>query len=285
LKPTPGAANVAASPKRATARAAPRGRPSPAAALHARTTTMNGITLPMALSVAIGLNSACGPTSASASSDAAAPAAQEQKAAPQEKPVTADSDPIATIKKFIEEKKIDKSNDKWKTRLPKPPQLTFDEKKTYYWVMETNKGSIKIKLLPKIAPMHVSSCIYLNTLGFYDGLKFHRVIKGFMAQGGCPLGAGHGNPGYQMRIEISPEVKHSKIGVLSTARTQDPTTDGSQFFLTFGPTPSLDGQYTIYGEAVDGLDAIAKIEACGRRSDPAPPTEELLITKGSIVVE
>ncbi len=246
---------------------------------------MSGASLLPILVAAFCLPSACGPASASASSDAAAPATQESPAAPQEKTVAAANDPIETIKKFIEEKKIDKSNDKWKLRLPKPPQLTFDEKKTYYWVMETNKGTVKIKLLPKIAPMHVSSCIYLNTLGFYDGLKFHRVIKGFMAQGGCPLGAGHGNPGYQMRIEINPEVKHAKAGILSTARTSDPTTDGSQFFLTFGPTPALDGQYTIYGEAVDGLDAIAKIEACGRRSDPAPPTEELLITKGSIVVE
>ncbi|MBM4015161.1 MAG: peptidylprolyl isomerase [Planctomycetes bacterium] len=246
---------------------------------------MSGASLLPILLAALCLPGACGPAAASASSDAAAPATQEPPAAPQEKLVAAANDPIETIKKFIDEKKIDKSNDKWKTRLPKPPQLTFDDKKTYYWSMETNKGTIKIKLLPKIAPMHVSSCIYLNTLGFYDGLKFHRVIKGFMAQGGCPLGKGHGNPGYQMRIEISPDVKHSKVGILSTARTQDPTTDGSQFFLTFGPTPSLDGQYTIYGEAVDGLDAIKKIEACGRASDPAPPTEELVITKGSIVVE
>ncbi|MSR46072.1 MAG: peptidylprolyl isomerase [Planctomycetes bacterium] len=241
--------------------------------------------LSCALFLAVSSLGGCGPASAAASSNAAAPATQETPAAPEEKSVTATADPIDTIKKFIEEKKIDKSKNGWKTKLPKPPELTFDPKKTYYWVMETTKGTIKFKLMPAVAPMHVSSCIYLNTLGFYDGLKFHRVIKGFMAQGGCPSGTGSGSPGYQMRIEIKPDVKHSKIGMLSTARTSDPNTDGSQFFLTFGPTASLDGQYTIYGEAVDGLDAIAKIEACGRKSDPAPPTEEILISKGSIVVE
>jgi peptidyl-prolyl cis-trans isomerase B (cyclophilin B) len=219
-----------------------------------------------------------------------APGSQEKPApAPaseQEKKVAPTSDPaIEAITKFIGSQNIDKSKKEWKTHLPKPPQLTFDPKHSYYWVMETNKGTIKIKLMPDVAPMHVSSCIYLNTLGFYDGLKFHRVIKRFMAQGGCPLGNGTGNPGYQMRIEIKGDVKHDKAGTLSTARTSDPNTDGSQFFLTFGPTPGLDGQYTVYGSTVEGLDVLKKIEECGKDRDPAPPTEDLFIKKGTIAVE
>ena len=245
---------------------------------------MRTLALLSSLSLFCSLLGGCGPASASVSGGAAAPANQgADAAAPVEKAVAADA--IETIKKFIADQKIDTSKNGWKSKLPKPPQLTFDPKKTYYWVMETNKGTIKIKLMPDIAPMHVSSCIYLNTLGFYDGLKFHRVIKGFMAQGGCPLGTGTGNPGYQMRIEIKPEVKHDTAGVLSTARTNDPNTDGSQFFLTFGPTPSLDSQYTIYGKMSEGQDALSKLEACGRPRDPAPPTEELLIKKGTIEVQ
>ncbi len=246
---------------------------------------MRTMALLSSLSLISGLFGGCGPASASASSGVAAPATQGAPAAAPEEKAVAAGDAIETVKKFIADQKIDTTKNGWKSKLPKPPQLTFDPKKSYFWVMETNKGTIKIKLMPDVAPMHVSSCIYLNTLGFYDGLKFHRVIKGFMAQGGCPLGTGTGNPGYQMRIEIKPEVKHSKAGTLSTARTQDPTTDGSQFFLTFGPTPALDGQYTVYGEMTDGQDALSKIEACGKMRDPAPPTEDLFIKTGSITVE
>jgi cyclophilin family peptidyl-prolyl cis-trans isomerase len=217
--------------------------------------------------------------------NASAQASPAPAAAPQEKKdVPATADAIETIKKFIADQKIDTTKPNWKTKLPKPPQLTFDPKKTYTWVMETNKGTMKFKLLPDVAPMHVSSCIYLNTLGFYDGLKFHRVIQGFMAQGGDPLGNGGGNPGYQMKIEIKPEVKHDKPGVLSTARTNDPTTDGSQFFIMFAAKAFLDGQYTVYGNMTDGQDALKKIEACGRAADPAPPTEEIVIKKGTIEV-
>ncbi len=85
---------------------------------------------------------------------------------------------------FIREKGIDTGADGWKTRLPAPPQFEFDTDKTYYWTLQTNKGSIKVKLLPKVAPMHVSSTIYLTRLGFYDNLAYHRVITAFMAQGG-----------------------------------------------------------------------------------------------------
>ena len=131
--------------------------------------------------------------------------------------------------------------------------------------MATNKGDIRIRLLPQVAPMHVSSFIYLTELGFYDGLSFHRVIPNFMAQGGDPLGTGTGGPGYKYGGEFDPNVKHDRPYLLSMANA-GPGTDGSQFFLTFVATPWLDGKHTIYGEIVEGQDTMKKLEALGSRS-------------------
>lgn len=169
--------------------------------------------------------------------------------------------------------KVDKSKPNWKTTLAKPTMMTFEEGKTYYARMITNKGPILIKFLPKTAPMHVSSFIYLTRLGFYDGLSFHRVIPEFMAQGGCPLGNGTGGPGYQFAGEYDPAVKHNKGGLLSMANA-GPGTDGSQFFLTFVATPWLDGKHTIFGEIVEGMDTMKALEAAGTK--PAGRTTEPL---------
>jgi len=149
-------------------------------------------------------------------------------------------------------------------------------------VLTTNKGTIKVRLLPDVAPMHVSSTIYLTRLGFYDGLPFHRVITGFMAQGGDPLGNGTGGPGYEYDGEFSPSVKHDKPGMLSMAN-RGPGTDGSQFFLTFVPTPWLDGKHSIFGEVTDGMDVLKKLEAAGSQSGRT--SEPLSITKAEIAVE
>ena len=173
---------------------------------------------------------------------------------------------LSQIDQMAANAKVDKSNARWRTSLPKPTPASFEPGKTYFVKMETTKGPIKIKLLPEQAPMHVTSFIYLTRLGFYDGLSFHRVIPGFMAQGGCPLGTGAGDPGYRFDSEISPKVKHDKGGLLSMANTGQPTTDGSQFFLTFVPTPWLDGKHTIFGEVVEGMDTLKKLEAVGSQS-------------------
>ena len=178
--------------------------------------------------------------------------------------------------------KVDKSGSGWKTKVPKPELATFDPAKSYYAMMETNKGTMKIKLMPDVAPMHVSSTIYLTRLGFYDGIIFHRVINGFMAQGGDPLGTGTGGPGYQYDGEFDATVKHEKPGILSMANA-GPGTDGSQFFLTFVPTPHLNGRHTIFGEVVDGMDVLKKIEAAG--SPSGKTNEPLTITKATIVVQ
>jgi cyclophilin family peptidyl-prolyl cis-trans isomerase len=131
--------------------------------------------------------------------------------------------------------------------------------------MITNKGTILIKFLPGVAPMHVTNFLYLTKLGFYDGITFHRVITGFMAQGGCPLGTGTGSPGYGFNGEFSPSVKHDRGSLLSMANA-GPGTDGSQFFLTFVATPWLDGKHTIFGEVVEGTDVVKKLEAAGSQS-------------------
>ena len=169
-----------------------------------------------------------------------------------------------TIDQIVETAKVDKKNPSWRTSLPKPQVAEFDKTKTYYATLNTNKGPVKIKFLPEVAPMHVTNFLYLSRLGFFDGLRFHRVITSFMAQGGCPLGSGTGGPGYSFGGEFRADVKHDRPGLLSAANA-GPGTDGSQFFLTFLPTPWLDGKHTIYGEVVDGKPTLAALEAAGSR--------------------
>jgi peptidyl-prolyl cis-trans isomerase B (cyclophilin B) len=175
--------------------------------------------------------------------------------------------------------RLGKENE-WKLKLTKPELMKFDPKKEYFWILETNKGTVKVKLMPDVAPMHVTSTIFLTSKGFYDNILFHRVIPGFMAQGGDPLGAGNGGPGYLYDSEISPNVKHDRPFLLSMANTGRPTTDGSQFFITFAAVPWLDGKHTIFGEVVEGQDTVKKLEAAG--SKDGKPKEELKIVKARI---
>ncbi len=186
---------------------------------------------------------------------------------------------ISAIEEFITQQNIDKSNPSWKTSLPKPPQASFESDTTYHWALQTNVGNIKVALMPDVAPMHVSSTIYLTRLGFYDDVVFHRVIDGFMAQGGDPLGQGHGGPGYQYDGEFSSTVRHDRPGLLSMANA-GPGTDGSQFFLTFVPTPHLDGKHTIFGEVVEGMETVRALEERGSRS--GQPSEDLRIQQATI---
>lgn len=175
---------------------------------------------------------------------------------------------------------IDKSNPHWKTQLSKPPLRTFKQDKNYFWELQTTQGNLTIQLFTNSAPMHVSSTIYLTELGFYDDLTFHRVIPGFMAQGGDPVGNGTGNPGYQYEGEFEGEIGHSEAGMLSMANS-GPGTDGSQFFITFIPTPFLDGKHTVFGKVISDVDnSLMKIEALGSRRGRT--TEEVKIIKASI---
>ena len=197
------------------------------------------------------------------------------------------SDPaIEEIDAFIAKKSIDRDAPLWRTNLSKPPKLTFDPERTYYWKLDTNVGVIQFKLLTDVAPMHASSTIFLTRLGYYDTLKFHRVIQGFMAQGGDPLGNGRGGPGYKYAGEFSAEAVHDSIGILSMANS-GPGTDGSQFFITFKETPMLNGRHTVFGKAdsEESLATIKALEALGLPRAPAPPKEPLFIKKATILIE
>lgn len=189
---------------------------------------------------------------------------------------------LPTMDAFIQKQNVDKDKPNWKTSLRRPPLLGFASKRTYNWVLKTNKGTLKIRLMPKVAPMHVSSTIYLTRLGFYDSLTFHRVIPTFMAQGGDPLGIGTGGPGYLMNGEFNASVRHNRAGLLSTANA-GPGTDGSQFFLTFVATPWLDGKHTIFGEVTKGMDVLKTIEKIG--SSSGAPQSKVWIEKATILVE
>ncbi|MFT5049907.1 MAG: peptidyl-prolyl cis-trans isomerase B (cyclophilin B) [Chlamydiales bacterium] len=198
-------------------------------------------------------------------------------------PSAADADDPALAKMgvFIESLKLDKTQPRWKTGLAMPPKLTFTKGVAYSWNLQTNKGVITVELMPDVAPMHVSSTIFLARNGFYDGITFHRVITGFMAQGGCPLGTGTGNPGYKYDGEFDAAVKHDQAGMLSMANA-GPGTDGSQFFLTFTPTPHLDGKHTIFGKVVGGMDVVKLLEKAG--SARGQTTEPLMIVKSTISI-
>jgi peptidyl-prolyl cis-trans isomerase B (cyclophilin B) len=181
---------------------------------------------------------------------------------------------VQTLDEQIANARVDRSRPDWRTRLSKPTKVAFDPAKRHFAVMETSKGTLGIRLLADTAPMHVTSFAYLAGLEFFDGLAFHRVIDGFMAQGGCPLGSGTGGPGYRMDGEYVPSVRHDRPGILSSANA-GPGTDGSQFFLTFVPTPWLDGKHTIFGCIEEGLDVLPALEAAG--SPEGRPREKITI--------
>ena len=193
----------------------------------------------------------------------------------------ADDPALTAIARFISDNGVDLKTTE-RTNLPRPPMVKFNHAMDYFWVIETNHGTIDVKLMPKVAPMHCSSTIYLSTVGFYDDLVFHRVIPAFMAQGGCPLGSGTGGPGYSYRGEFDPRVRHTRGGLLSMANS-GPNTDGSQFFLTFVATPGLDNKHTIFGEVVKGMDVVKELEKRGTKSGRT--IEKVLLVKSSIRVE
>jgi cyclophilin family peptidyl-prolyl cis-trans isomerase len=185
------------------------------------------------------------------------------------------------LEQLVASMKVDTTQPGWRTRLAKPQVLSFPAGQTWRARMTTTKGELSIRLLPETAPMHVTSFAYLARLGFYDGLAFHRVIPQFMAQGGCPLGSGTGGPGYRFDGEYAPGVKHDRGGLLSMANA-GPGTDGSQFFLTFVPTPWLDGKHTIFGEVEGGAAVLQALEACGTSS--GQPKQPLTMDKVTIEI-
>jgi peptidyl-prolyl cis-trans isomerase B (cyclophilin B) len=142
-------------------------------------------------------------------------------------------------------------------------------------------NTMKAELYPEIAPNTVNNFISLVKKGYYNGLSFHRVIPGFMIQGGCPEGTGMGNPGYSIKGEFSGNnftnnFKHTK-GVLSMARSQNPNSAGSQFFIMVANAPHLDGQYASFGKVVEGIEEADRIVAVDRNYMDMPDEPEIMV--------
>jgi cyclophilin family peptidyl-prolyl cis-trans isomerase len=141
---------------------------------------------------------------------------------------------------------------------PSAPPLTLDPAKHYTARLVTPLGDIVAELYAEKAPQTVNNFVFLAREGYYDGVTFHRVIKGFMIQGGDPTGSGRGGPGYTFADEFDATLRHDGPGVFSMANA-GPGTNGSQFFITHGPTPHLDDRHTVFGRVVEGMDVVLAI--------------------------
>jgi peptidyl-prolyl cis-trans isomerase B (cyclophilin B) len=155
-------------------------------------------------------------------------------------------------------------------------------KHKYQVVLDTSLGKITLDMLQDVAPGHVKNLLALTKIGYYDGLVFHRVIKGFMIQGGCPDGNGTGGPGYTINAEFN-ATKHEP-GVVSMARTSDPNSAGSQFFICLEKVPHLDRQYTAFGKAADA-ESLAVVKKIGVVPTAAQdrPVKPVTINKATVV--
>ncbi len=138
-----------------------------------------------------------------------------------------------------------------------PPPLTIDTSKQYTATIETEKGNLVLELFATDVPVTVNNFIFLAHEGFYDGTTFHRVIPGFMAQGGDPTGTGTGTPGYSFADEFT---EHTHVaGALSMANS-GPNTNGCQFFITYTPQHPLDGKHSVFGQLIEGMDVLKRVE-------------------------
>ena len=152
---------------------------------------------------------------------------------------------------------------------PMAPSGALDTTKTYTARLKTERGDIVIELYADRAPRTVENFINLARSGFYDGTTFHRVIPGFMAQGGDPTGTGTGGPGYQFGDEFHPTLRHSGAGILSMANA-GAGTNGSQFFITLGPTPHLDNKHSVFGQVTEGMEVVRSIRERDPQRDREP---------------
>lgn len=149
------------------------------------------------------------------------------------------------------------------------PEMTLDPDKEYEAVIVTSKGEMRLRLFAQQSPLAVNNFVFLATQGFFDGTSFHRVLEGFMAQGGDPTGTGMGGPGYQFNNESAEELTFDRRGLLAMANA-GANTNGSQFFITFAPAEWLNGGYTIFGELIGGDEVLSSIRLRDPDSDPNP---------------
>jgi cyclophilin family peptidyl-prolyl cis-trans isomerase len=133
------------------------------------------------------------------------------------------------------------------------------EKSNHTAIIETDKGTIKFLLYEQEAPITTANFIGLAEQGFYNGLTFHRVEPGFVIQGGDPRGNGTGGSGKTIKLEVSPKLKHGEAGAVAMARSSNPDSASSQFYITLGPAPFLDGNYAVFGRVTEGLEVVQQI--------------------------
>ena len=150
-----------------------------------------------------------------------------------------------------------------------PPLMTIDPNIQHTAAIRTNRGLITVELFASQAPVTVNNFVFLAQDGFYNGVMFHRVIPGFMIQGGDPTGTGREGPGYAFRDEIVGGLAFDRAGILAMANA-GPNTNGSQFFITVAPTPHLTGAYTIFGSVVSGMEIVTGISTVGRDGSDRP---------------
>ncbi len=163
-----------------------------------------------------------------------------------------------------------------KQQFSECPPMGIDPQKQYIATLKTEKGDIVIELFPEKAPLAVNNFVFLARNGWFDGVTFHRVLPGFVAQSGDPSGTGFGGPGYAFVNETSPDLKYDKAGMVGMANSGKDS-NGSQFFITYAPTPQLDGGYTIFGQVVSGMDVATNLSP----RDPStsfdlPPGDKIL---------
>jgi cyclophilin family peptidyl-prolyl cis-trans isomerase len=163
---------------------------------------------------------------------------------------------------FIEQQKLVRALPSYER-----PEMTIDPQKDYRAVVETEKGTFTIQLYADVAPVTVNSFIFLVNQGWYDGVTFHRVLDGFVAQTGDPTGTGAGGPGYTFENEIDPDLTFDSPGVVAMANA-GPDTNGSQWFITYAPVEQLNGNYTIFGKVIDGMDVVNSLTRRDPQTNP-----------------
>jgi cyclophilin family peptidyl-prolyl cis-trans isomerase len=156
-----------------------------------------------------------------------------------------------------------------------PPAMTIDPAKQYFATIKTEKGDIRIQLFADKVPNTVNNFVFLARQHFYDNTVFHRVLAGFMAQGGDPTGTGSGGPGYKFADEFDATLKHDSAGILSMANAGK-NTNGSQFFITYAPQPHLDGYHAVFGKVVSGMDVLKALTPRDPQTNPTFPGDRII---------
>ncbi|MEW5941596.1 MAG: peptidylprolyl isomerase, partial [Chloroflexota bacterium] len=159
------------------------------------------------------------------------------------------------------------------------PEMTIDTRKQYIATLKTAKGEIVIELYADKAPLTVNSFVFLARRGWYDGITFHRVIPGFVAQTGDPSGTGLGGPGYVFQNEIYPSLRFDRPGMMGMANS-GPDTNGSQFFITFAPQTQLNGLYAIFGHVLSGMEVLSRLAP----RDPSAVSALTVLPDGDLLI-